>query len=212
MAALGGVEGDILITSLPSVTITNDVLSNPLNDKKTYVEGTAAHRYWDPNHTLTVQTTPDGVTWTTVTTGFTIQYVNGTITFAVALTGGSPGCRLSTVNYFPYASIGNTTQWTWAGTKTMIDSTTHKGVGGSHWQDFTPLLKTGKVTLKKWFIDQTIVNHLTADDLLVFSLVTPSGNRYEGFSYLTGDTVNIPVNNLVAEQITFQLTSALYPI
>jgi hypothetical protein len=210
MAFLAGVQGDILVTSPPSVALGGPVAYTDSGDHTNYTINDATKRYLDPNVAVTVQTSPDGVTWSTVT-NYTIQYVGGKIIFNTANASGTQ-VRLNAGNYYPYASVGNTTDWLWQGTKNMADATTHKGVGGSTWQDFQPLLTTGKVTLKKWWFNQTMVNHLVAGDLLVISCVAPSGNRYEAFAYVSQSQLDIAVSKLVEDNLTFQLTGALYQV
>src|SRR6185437_12827034 len=82
MAALVGYQADLYMASGTSVTFTNEVMTDS-GDHKTYTvaTGNTAHRYWDDQSALTIQTSPDGVTWTTQTTGFTVRYCGGVVTF-----------------------------------------------------------------------------------------------------------------------------------
>lgn len=315
MAFLAGVQGDILCTSPPSVALTNDTLTNPSSDGMTWVEGTAAHRYWDPtvalvaqvqcdeiqtvsitgsptggtftltfsgdttagiaynasaaavqtaldaladlganavtctggplpatpvvvewtggsfkdtnqatltansggltggsSPTVNIAVTQNGQAWNPPPMSFTTQYVGGIIILSSALLGSNVGVRAHSGNYYPYASIGNTTDWQWAGTKTMQDATTHKGVGGSMWADYLPVLTTGKITLKKWWVDQTFINHLVNGDVLIVSCVTPSGNRYEGFCNVSDSNLLTAVKSLTENDITFQMSGQQFPV
>src|SRR5579859_718923 len=67
MSAIAGYSGALVITSTPSVQLTNDVLTNPSIDKQTFTEGTATHRYWDDTQAGVVQTELDEVQTVTIT-------------------------------------------------------------------------------------------------------------------------------------------------
>lgn len=215
MSAAAGFLGDILITSPPSVVLpANTVLTNALADKKTYDNPVAAQRYWDDTSPPVVQTTPDGVTWTTVTVGFTIRYLTGQVLFAVALTGATPGCRISSGGkYFPYASIGNTTNWTAQPAIKAVDATTHKGVGGSPYEDYLLTTMGATFTLNKWWInDQVFINAILARTRLIISCVDPQGGRYEAYGYIMDDAIKLAPAALVDQAITFQCSGPIVAI
>ncbi len=217
--AIAGYEGSLLVTSPPSVNVVNDVLTNPSTDKKTWVEGTSTHRYWDRNQPVTVQTSPDGVTWTTVTTGFTVQHVGGIVTFTVAVAGATPGVRLSTVNYFPYALLANITQWQFDGEMSFEDSTSMSGVigggGGSAFKTFVPMLLTGLMQVTKFWVPETsegYVADITNGTYLLFSGVAGTGNRYEGYGYIKKMGVKTDVSKLTESPLDIQFDGAFYAV
>ncbi len=207
MPAILGVLGDILITSGASLALTNEAMTNQ-GDDKTYNITNAAHRYLDRSSVPVVQTqtNADNVTWATVNPStYTLRYLSGQVVHNSPLVGGTKGTRLASgAKYFAYASMGQTTDWEFSGTRDMKDVTTHKGVGGSTWKDFLPLLLTGMFVLKKWFIDQTMANHLANNDLFILSLLAASGNRYEAYGYEKDNHVKSAVNDVVSEDINFQ--------
>lgn len=65
--ALAGYLSSVLITSTPSVALTDDTLNNPLADDQTFLEATAAHRYWDNTVLPVIQTELDAVQTITIT-------------------------------------------------------------------------------------------------------------------------------------------------
>ena len=69
MTASAGYSGAIILPSLPSVGFTDDPLSNPSNDKQTFVESISAHRYWDNTVVPVIQAELDEVQTVTITGG-----------------------------------------------------------------------------------------------------------------------------------------------
>src|SRR6266568_3945713 len=148
---LAGVQGDILATSPPSVTLA-DVSYTDSGDHQHYTISDAAKRYLDPLTAVSVQISTNGGSSWSAAPAYSIVSVGGAITFTSANASGTL-VRLHSGKYFPYASIGNTTDWQFTGTNTFADSTSHQGPGGSTWSTFLPLLTTGKITCKKWWVD-----------------------------------------------------------
>src|SRR5437660_1134421 len=108
MAPLPGYLASIWITPTSSTSFTNLNLVDSGDHKKFSVPVNDPKRYWDPKATLTVQTAPDGSTWSTATVGtYTVQYVNGTITFASVVSGGTPSARISVGSYFALSFLGD---------------------------------------------------------------------------------------------------------
>src|SRR5579885_417352 len=110
MSAISGYKASLLITSGSSLSLTDEATTDA-GDHKTFTVTNAAHRFLDPNASYTIQTAPDGSTWSTVTTGFTIYYGAGAIVFTNAVSGGTPSCRIHAGNYFVSSLLGfaNTT-------------------------------------------------------------------------------------------------------
>ena len=204
MAASAGFLGDILLISPPSVNLSplHTVLTDS-GDHQTFTNPTGAQRYWDDAATFTVQTTTDGSTWGTVAAStYTIRYVNGQVKLNAALTG-TPGCRISAGKYFPYASMGSTTSWEAQGAVKSVDATTHKGVGGSPFEDYVLTTIGDKFMFKKWYIDETLINFLQARTRLIASCVDPVGGRLEAYGFFTDDAINNAVAGLINETLTF---------
>jgi hypothetical protein len=151
-----------------------------------------------------VQTTTDGSTWATVAAStYTIRYLDGQVVLNSALTG-TPGCRLSAGKYFPYASIGYTTDWTATLAVKPIDVTSHVGVGGSPWDVYIMGTLGGTITLKKWWIDETFINAVINRTQLVLACVAPDGHHYDAYGYFTDEAVKLAVAGAVEEDLTFK--------
>src|ERR1041385_1567427 len=87
MAAIAGYKADLSIASGVGTTFSNEATSTA--DLTTYQITDVTKRYWDLTTALTVQTSPDGVTWTTVTNGFQVGYAGGLIIFPAAQAVGT---------------------------------------------------------------------------------------------------------------------------
>lgn len=209
MAASAGVFGDILLISFPSVNLANPFALTDSGDHQTFnvPVGSQAQRYWDDSASFTVQTsTNGGSTWTTAGAGtYTIRYVNGQVKLNAALTG-TPGVQITAGKYFPYASMGNTTSWEAQASVKSVDATTHKGVGGSPFEDYALTTTGDKFMFKKWYIDETLINLLQARTRLIASCVDPVGGRLEAYGFFTDDAIHNAVAGLSEETLTF-LTS-----
>jgi hypothetical protein len=209
MVALAGYAGDILITSPPSVTLGTNYALTDSGDHKTYNNPVANQRYWDNTSVPVIQTSVDGSTWIAALNP-AIRYINGQVVLPIALTGTAQMRLASGGKYFPYASIGNTTQWDMDMQVKEVDATTHKGVGGSPWEDYLLLTAGGKISLKKWWIDETFANALTARTLLIASCLTPQANRFEAYCWVIDDKITVVQNALIDEPIGLRFTNQVY--
>lgn len=210
MAAIAGFGGSVIITSTPNVALTNYVLTDA-GDHKTFNVPSAdfgTKRYWDRTATFTVQTAPDGSTWTTVTSGFTIRFVTGQVLFTNAVTGATPSCRILSGAYLPFSTFANMKQWEATPGLDLYDSSTF----GSQWKQYTPGLLGADLKLDQFYTDLTFANQITSNTAFVVSCLTGRNatERYEGFAYLKSDDVKVPVNGLEEESLTYTVTGQFY--
>lgn len=214
MAALAGYQGSVLVTSTPNVPLTNENLVDA-GDHQTFSEPTLTKRYWDRTATFVVQTAPDGVTWTTVTSGFTIRYVTGEVVFTSPITGGTPSCRISSGAYLPYSVLGNCTSWEGTAMVDMLENTALTGNGGSQWKTYQPTLLSATIKLQRFWADATFWTWLqnNPSNLLVVSLQTgrnATGDRYEGYARVKQDDIKLAVNALITEGLDLTVDGQLY--
>jgi hypothetical protein len=152
-----------------------------------------------------------GQSWTLESTPFTLRYVNGAVIFGTPQTGNTQVRLSANGKYFPYASIGNTTDWTANPAVKAVDATTHKGVGGSPFEDYLLTTMGATFTLKKWWInDQVFINAILARTRLIISCVDPQGGRYEAYGYIMDDAIKLATAALVDQAITFQCSGQIY--
>lgn len=209
MAALAGFRASVYITSTPSLAFTNEAFTDA-GDHKTYTITNAAKRYWDNTQALTVQTAPDGVTWTTVTTGFTVNYCGGVVTFTNAVAGATPSVRVSG-SYFPYSLFGDAKSVDLTTTLDILDVTTFSSGG---WKQKLASLVTAQYKLSRWWVDHFFVNALTNKTRLVISVYTGANanQRYDAFAYLKGDGIKFDVKSAHEESLDFEVDGQLNAI
>jgi hypothetical protein len=152
---------------------------------------------------MTFQTSPDGSTGWTNTAPKTVVYGAGKVTFPAPVSGATPSTRITVGNYFVLASIGNSTSWSAALAVKSVDATTFKGPGGSAWDDWALTTMSGKVALKKWWIDHTFMNHVINRDKLLLSCEMPDGHHFDCYGYFPDDSIKLAVSALVEEDLNF---------
>ena len=205
--ALAGYKANVFLSTGASATVTNAAMTDG-GAHTVYTITNAANRYWDSNQPITVQTSPDGSTWTTVTTGFTVQYVGGIITFAVAISGGTPSCRV-TVNAFPVSFLASVQNADLQVDLGIEDSSTFQNPP-SAWKTKQALMLGGTVKLQKYYIDAFFFTNL--QQMMVISLYSGANanQRLEGYGYLKNDSIKWAVTKLVEEALDFELHGQLY--
>lgn len=202
--ATAGYNSQVLLASLPSVAFTNEATTT--SDLTTYTITNAAHRYFDKSVAVVTQTSPDGTTWTTVTTGFTLFRANARVVFGTAQAAGTQ-VRFQSGNYFPYAAIAEAASCEFTAKMGMEDVTTFNTTGT---KTFVPTTITGDLKYNSWWQNNTRVASLTTRDFLIVSFVTATSNRYEGFCYASDCNIKTDVNKVVTQDLVFQLTDEFF--
>lgn len=206
--AIAGYNSQVLIASLPSVAFTNEATTT--SDLTTYTITNSAHRYFDKSVPTVVQTSPDGTTWSTVTTGFTLYRANARVVFASAQPAGTQ-VRFASGNYFPYATIAEAATCEFSGKMGTEDTTTFVSATASNGgKSFTPTTLTGTLKYSSFWINTARALSLQARDFLIVSFQLPTGNRYEGFCYASDCDIKDDVNKTVNQDLIFQLTDEFF--
>src|SRR5258708_2811865 len=206
--AVAGYNSQVLIASLPSVAFTNEATTT--SDRITYTISNAAHRYFDKSVPVVTQTSPDGVTWTTVTVGFQLFRANARVVFTSAQPVGTQ-VRFASGNYFPYAQIAEAASCEFNGKMNTEDTTTFQSAaasGGAH--SFTPTTLEGTLKYGSFWINIARAQSLVARDFLIVSFQTPPGNRYEGFCYAGDCNIKTDAGKVVTQDLVFQLTDEFF--
>jgi len=207
---IAGFGGSVIITSTPNVALSNYNLTDA-GDHKTFNVPSAdfgTKRYWDRTATFVVQTAPDGVTWTTVTSGFTIRYVTGQVLFTNPVAGATPSCRIQTGAYLPFSTFANMKQWEAAPALDLYDSSTF----GSVWKTYVPGMLGADIKLTQFYSDLTFSNQITANTAFIVSCLTGRNatERFEGFARLKSDDIKVPVSGLEEENLNYTVDGQWY--
>jgi hypothetical protein len=211
--ALHGNRASILFTSQPGVTMTNLVLQDS-GDHKTFFVPTAqaSQRIWDPTAAFTFETSPDGAVWSSATPA-TVQYINGKITFAVAVSGATPSARVATGKYLAYAAAVGARDWTPDVSRDEKEDTSMTTTNvPTHWRTFKPGLLSGTFKLSEWLADDTYLNLITSETALVASLIidVTTGARLDCAVFPTKDALKSMVNDLDTEELEFRISGQVY--
>ena len=198
MGVVSGKIGSIYMkTSDVATTFTGEACTNV--DNTVYYITNDAKRYWDKNTAVVVEVdaTPEA--------GVTIDYIGGRITFDTPLAG----TETVTVSgkYWTVSELAGFYNWSLDLTADMEDSTTFATNG---WREFTPTLKSFNVSAEAYWQDETFQDRLAEE--VVVSLYTneTSDLRYEGFAYITSNSIETPVDGLVQESVEFTGNGELY--
>lgn len=216
MTAIAGYNGQITLAQPPNVAITNQVLQDS-GDHTTFTVKTvdAAKRYWDSSVSFVFQTSPDGVTWTTVTPA-SVQYVTGQVTFASAVTGATPSARISSGAYLPYSTASDCKAWEIMPQVQLLESTSFLGTGvaNNRFKTYLPALLGADVKITRFYVDQTLFTALTTapTPLLIVSLYTgrTSGERWECYARLKQAGVKAAVAALIENDLALTANGPVY--
>lgn len=201
---LTGLNGDVYITG-SSVAFTNEAMTDS-GDETTYYITNTSKRFWDDSVSFTVQTSPDGVTWTTQSVStYTIQYVGGAVIFHSAQAGGTQ-CRVSG-SYLTASQAALAYSWELSPARKMNNYV----IFGSTWEGNVPSTGNMSVKVARYWSDAAFASALTANTKLVLVLFVDStigtlGARWEAFAFLKETPQKTPVDALVTEDATFQIT------
>lgn len=204
MAAIAGYQADLYMASGASVTFTQEVMTDS-GDHKTYnvATGNTAHRYWDDQSALTIQTSPDGTTWTTVTTGFTVRYVGGQVTFTTA--DATRQVRASG-KYLAISQVGSAYDWELSPTANIIDITTF----GNAWKQKISGMKDATAKASRYFLDGTFFNLLGSRFVIIFYVAFSAGTRFEAFAWLKTDPTKVGVDAVIDEELDWEIDGQLF--
>lgn len=212
MGALAGYLAQIWLTPTTSTGFTNLNLVDSGDHKTFNVTTNDPKRYWDPSATLTVQTAPDGSTWTTAAVGtYTVRYVNGQVVFASAVTGGTPSARISVGSYFALSFVGDAKTCDIKTQSDVQDVTAwqNPSVG---WKTKLAILGDNDIALGKWYVDSTFEGYLGNRLVIAMYNGRNANQRLECFAFLKDDNIKIDVKSPLTEDLNFTSDGAIYYI
>jgi hypothetical protein len=209
MSATHGSKSQLLQTQKPSLTITDLALTDT-GDHTTFKIGSSdqAKRYWDRTATFVFQTSTDGSTWNTATPA-SVRYVGGKVTFS-GVVGGTHQARIHSGKYLPYSAVANITKYGFDLDRDVCEDTSLTTTGTpTRERTFQGGLNNATFKFTKWNVDDLYASDtITDDDALIASIVvdvtqvTPT--RLECFGYLTKDSIETPIDDLIGEDLDFQ--------
>jgi len=183
-----------------STAFLNEATTNA-GDNKTYQITDSTKRVWDKSVSLTVEVSTDGgTTWNPVSTGFTVQHLNGTIVFDTA--DASRLVRVSG-NYLPLSAVAEVHEFTLTLTADTADDTTF----GDSWRTYVQTLKQITGSLARWAVTNTALRDaLTNATELVVEVNWTSTETWRFWALVNSDEVAAAVDGLADESVDFQST------
>lgn len=197
MAAIAGKGGAVLIPVGAVVTLTNTpTTANTARTVYTITDPTK--RALDRTFNVTVETSPDGVTWSAAS-GFRVVHAGGQVIFSAAQAVGTQ-IRVSGKNQ-PMVTSGQFQEWSLDLEKDLAEST----VLGSGWKNYVPTLKGGSGSLAGFWADGYWIGLISQDAPIVLWLDVDGTNRkrYQFYANLTKNGVGVKVSDLVSESVDF---------
>ncbi len=204
MAPRPGFKATVYVSaSGPTTPLTNEAMTDVGGLHTTYAITNIAHSYLDPATPVVVQTSPDGTTWTTQTSGFTLNYCGGVVVFNVAVTGATPSCRISSANYITVS------QALWATSvdmQTQIDIADISTLGGGAWKQKLAIIGDATIKLTQWWVDTFYISSLGS--LLVVVIYTGSttspNQRFQCYALIKQDNLKFDVKAVEEEAIDLE--------
>jgi hypothetical protein len=199
MAAIKGKLGAVYVqTDDAAAAFTAEATTEDATHLR-YVITDATKRWIDPDTAVLVYADA-----APVTTGFTIEYANGTIVFAV-----DPAAAITVTGaYLQVAQVAGFGNWQ-LDPQMGVQETTALG---DSWKTFIATLAEFSGSAEKYWGDEAFFDMLGSRMALELYTDTSSGTEkwYRGYAIIQGDGVTVDVADIVKEAIGFQGTMGLY--
>ncbi len=202
--ALEGTKSDVYIANGTPLTFTNEACGAN-GDFTRYTINDAAKRYWDAGTSPTIETSPDGVTWSPAT-DYTIEYVGGVVVFAAQQPAGTQ-IRASG-KYLAVSQVGEANQWSLDINQELVKVPKF----GDTWQRQIPVLLSASGKLSRWWMDNSFFDEVTNGVKVVLVLYTDvsTGSRYEMYANLSGKSTKVSEAEAETDDLSFQSVGPLY--
>lgn len=178
-----------------------------LGDHKHYQAAAIADRYWDSGETLTIEKNPlGGGSWGEITTGFTVDYYRGLITFSIAQ-DPTDLFRASGTKHIMEA-VCHAYDFSVSPEVDIKEVTTF--CSGGH-KEYLPGLMGGSGEVSDYWVTPGHSGDLRQNMIAVFFVNTDTGrHRIEADGYLEGAPVNASVGEVIKSKMTWRFTGAFY--
>lgn len=205
MAALAGKSADVYIVAASGAGTAFTTEACTANGARTQYQITnTSKRYWSTATAITVETSPDGVSWTTAGAGtYQLAYAGGIVIFPSAQAVGTQ-VRV-TGAYLSVSQLANSFEWTLDISANVSEAT----VFGATWKAQKYTDRQATASLKKFWADEYFFTNLGNEFLLVLYMDQSAGTRYEGLFCMNSDSIASAQSGLVQESVSFTLDGPL---
>lgn len=195
--ALQGYNASIKVQSA-GVAMTDEATST--SDDQTYQITDSAKRILDLNTVIVVK--DDGVI---TTENYEISYLDGTITFDTADVARGP--ITITGSYLTPATVGTAKSYSFSGTADIYDTTDFSSTGS---RKFQAGLVSGTVSLGRFHVsDDVFIDDLLAGEIVIIELYVDATNYISCYGVYSSDNIESPVDGLITEDVSFQITTQI---
>lgn len=202
MTVLPGYKASVNVSTGVSTATTNEAMTDVGGLHTTFQVTNKAHMFIDPTVAVVVQTSPDGTTWTTQTSGFTLQYCGGIVVFVVAVTGATPSCRLSSANYLVTSQAALAKSVDIIPQVDIIDVSTF---AGGAWKQKMALLGDATVKLSQWAsFDGFYLTNI--NNMLVIQAFSGANANQQlaCYAFLKTNNIKFDVKNATEQNLDFE--------
>lgn len=201
MGATAGRKALVKVTGSP-VALTNEA-TTANGGRTVYTITNSAKRILDPTAAVVVQTSPDGVSWSTAS-AYSLNRLQGTVTFGSAQAVGTQ-IRIQSGSYLPVATAAAAKGFTFSISATNPDTTAF----GDTFQQRIQGMKSVSGSLSQWRTsDVTLRDALLNATRVVLEFWIDSATSYDAriWAILNKQQVQAAVEGIVEESVDFEST------
>jgi hypothetical protein len=169
--------------------------------RNTYTTQNEGRRYLDKNSSVTVY-----VNNVVFTGGYEVQHLGGVIVFSSPL---DPEDEVTVSGKsIQVDQAGGFFSWSAELSSDTADATTFKSGG---WKENLPTIKGFSASAESYWADERLSSRLGQEVIIALYLDTGTNKkRYEGYALISGDSIELSVDDVVNENIEFEGSGKLY--
>lgn len=204
MSAIVGYGGAVLLPVGAAAALTN-AATTASTDRTVYTITDTTKRAIVRSVSVTVETSPDGTTWSPAS-GYTVRHAVGQVVFTAARPVGTQ-IRVSG-QYQPMVTSGQFQEWGLDPAVELKDAT----VLGDSWQRVKPVLRSASAKLSGFWADRYWLDQMVADaDVVLWLDVDATARkRYAGYFKTNKGGVGVKVEDLISEAVDLVTDGELY--
>jgi hypothetical protein len=198
--AIAGKVGAVLKHDGDPIAFTDEA-TTPDATYTRYIITDSAKRYWNKNSPVTVK-----VNGVIQTSGFSIEYVGGVVVFDSAL---QPTDTVTVSGeYYNVTQVMGFKNWSLDPGREFEEATCFESGG---WKEFVSVLTGASGSCEGfWVTDRS--DWVGAEHIIVLYVDYQGASkaRYEGYGFVKGKNLEVPVDSLVEESLDFEFNGPVY--
>ncbi|NTW70679.1 MAG: hypothetical protein HGA49_00340 [Eubacteriaceae bacterium] len=170
-------------------------------DRTSYTIGNEIQRYLDKNSPVTIY-----VNDVVITTGFSVQYLGGVVKFSIPQ---DPEDEVTVSGKsIEVDQVGGFFSWSAELSSDTADVTTFESAG---WKDNLPTINGFSASTESYWLDEKLSGRLGQEVIVALYLdASTNKKRYEGYGVISGDSIELSVDDVINESIEFEGSGKLY--